>query len=133
MILYFTGSPIVAFIYCLTLAFMMHHSTNTHCGVPEFAMSVSEATAVPKSSHYFWTTTILLHVYPRIFQSRLIFNTFHDLLLSNKSITFSYWYSCIYFQWWVILKLDFILILTARFEHLITILISLAVIYLKSF
>ena len=95
----FLSCPILAFIYCLTLAYLSHHSTKTHCGVPEFAVSVSEATAVPTSSHYFWTATILLHIYPRIFESRLIFNTFHDILLSSTTITFGFWYACIYIQW----------------------------------
>ena len=95
----FLGSPIVAFIYCLTLAYVQGHSTRTHCGASEFAVSVSEATAVPVSSHYFWTATILLHVYPRIFESSLIFTTFHDILSGSKTITFGFWYACIYIQW----------------------------------
>ena len=95
----FLSCPILAFIYCLTLAYLSHHSTKTHCGVPEFAVSVSEATAVPTSSHYFWTATILLHIYPRIYESRLIFNRFYDILLSSTTITFGFWYACIYIQW----------------------------------
>ena len=97
----FLSCPILAFAYCLTLAYLSDHRTETHCGddVPQFAMSVSEATAVPTSSHYFWTGTILLHIYPRIYESRLIFNRFYDILLSSTTITFGFWYACIYIQW----------------------------------
>ena len=45
----FLSCPILAFAYCLTLAYLSDHRTETHCGddVSQFAMSVSEATAVP--------------------------------------------------------------------------------------
>ena len=92
-------TPIWAFIYCLTVAYSNDGATDTHCKVPNFAISVSEATSVPKSSKNIWLTSIILHVYPRIFEANVIFKTFMENVKSvNNNLFFVHW---INIDWYV--------------------------------
>lgn len=55
--------PVFAFIYCLYSAYNTpnQHGQYTHCGVNNFALSVSEAIAKPQRSRIIWTTAIVIH------------------------------------------------------------------------
>ena len=81
--------PIWAFIYCLAVAYTSDHyktATVTHCPVPNFAMSVSEATSVPESSKNIWLASILISIYSRIFHANVIFKAFMDNLKTNTKL-----------------------------------------------
>ena len=97
------GSPIPALIYCLYAAYTSDRYENavrTQCGVSNFAISVSEATSVPNMSKDVWTYSIVLHVYPRIFQANLIFKTFNETLQQHGNVfQYAWWFSWIYVDW----------------------------------
>lgn len=92
------ASPMFALIYCLIVAYNSGDYEDatkiTHCGAPNFAMSVSEVTSVPKSSRNVWLCSVLLHVYPRIFQTSLNFHTYFKAMNKNQDLT-----SWIYIDW----------------------------------
>ena len=90
-LLYFLlSAPIWGLLYCLIVAYASGHTTATHCRVPNFAMSVSEATSVPKSSGNVWLTSILSHIYSRIFHANVIFKAFMENTKYNNLIYFDW-------------------------------------------
>ena len=96
------GSPIPAFIYCLVKAYTSgsyDKTTITHCGVANFAMSVSEATSVPKSSRRVWLFGVLLHTYPRIVHANEIYKYFESSLMERSSSRQQWWISWMYIDW----------------------------------
>ena len=90
-LLYFLlSAPIWGLLYCLIVAYASGHTTATHCRVPNFAMSVSEATSVPKSSGNVWLVSIVSHIYSRIFHANVIFKAFMENTKYNNLIYFDW-------------------------------------------
>ena len=90
-LLYFLlSAPIWGLLYCLMVAYSSGHTTATHCRVPNFAMSVSEATSVPKSSGNVWLISIVSHIYSRIFHANVIFKAFMENTKYNNLIYFDW-------------------------------------------
>jgi hypothetical protein len=97
----FMSAPLWAFIYCLGVAYSSDtysSATISHCKVPNFAMSVSEATSVPDSSRLIWQIAVLSHVAPRILHARLMYETFLESL-SKLEVNMEWWISWIYVDW----------------------------------
>ena len=59
----------------------------THCGVNNFAVSVSEAIAKPQRSRIIWTTTIVIHAPLFIFFSLELAKFYVDYLYNKVKNT----------------------------------------------
>jgi len=79
-------APVFAFAYCLICAYTAsnQHGMYTHCGVNNFALSVSEAIAKPEISRVIWTISIVVHSPVLLFFS-LELTKFYVDYLYNKS------------------------------------------------
>lgn len=81
-------APIYSFFYCLYVAYTIpnQHGMYTHCGVSNFALSVSEAIAKPQRSRIVWTIAIAIHAPIKLYYSFELAKFYVDYLYNRNKV-----------------------------------------------